>query len=68
MQHINEWKAHQNKNLETLSKINNSRWEFINHFTATQPLVRSVRGQGGTSLSNFFAFVRICPSSYYSGS
>ncbi len=47
MQHINEWKAHQASNLATLHKINDSRWEFSNHFTATQPFVRRVRGLGG---------------------
>ncbi len=47
MQHINEFKAHQTQNLATLQKINDARWEFSNHFRASQPLVRSVRGLGG---------------------
>ena len=47
LQHINEWKAHQTNNLATLHKINDSRWEFSNHFTATQPLIRRIRGLGG---------------------
>jgi hypothetical protein len=47
MQHINEWKAHQTQNLATLHKINDARWEFSNHFKASQPLVRFVRGLGG---------------------
>jgi hypothetical protein len=47
MQNINEWVAHQEGNLATLSKINDARWEFANHFAAARPLVRYVRGLGG---------------------
>ncbi len=47
MQHINEWKAHATSNHATLTKINDARWEFSNHFAAAQPLVRLVRRLGG---------------------
>ena len=47
MQHINEWKAHATSNHATLTKINDARWEFRNHFTASQPFVRLVRRLGG---------------------
>ncbi len=47
MQHINEWKAHATNNHATLERINDARWEFSNHFTVSQPLVRLVRGLGG---------------------